>query len=60
MDEQKQKRVYEVAIPVQEIWVYRVEATSKEEALELANAGKGAQIHSISGNKGYVVEVKEK
>ena len=52
-------KTYEVGIPIKEVWIFRVKATSKKEAIRLAgwNSETVEQIGSTSGSKAYCIEV---
>lgn len=50
-------RVYEVGIPVNEILVFRVEASSAQEAFEKARSGEGEQICAVPGSRGFIFKV---
>ena len=56
----KRIKTYEVGIPVSEIWIFRVKATSKKEAFKKANwnSTEIEQIGSIAGKKKYCREVE--
>ncbi len=54
----KKKHYYEVGIPVREIWVMLVEATSLKEARKKVTNGEFvSQICSLEGNKGWIKKV---
>jgi len=51
--------VYEVGIPVKEVWIFRVSAKNAKEAYEkVRNNGAGEQICSVAGTKKFVKEIK--
>ena len=54
----KKIKTYEVGLAVNEVWVFRVEATSKKAALAEAQSGKGEQNCTITGKRGFVREIK--
>ena len=58
MKRKKPLYVYEVGIPVEEIWVMEVVAENRKEAKRLASMGKGEQTCSVSGGKGWVSKLR--
>lgn len=51
--------VYEVGIPVSEIWVMEVVASNRKEAKEKARGPDAHQVCSLAGTRGYVRRRRE-
>jgi hypothetical protein len=53
----KKKFVYHVGIPIKELWLYEVVATSATEARKIASI-KGHQFCSVAGSRGFVERIR--
>jgi hypothetical protein len=42
-------KLYEIHVPVGEIWVYEVEGKNPDDALRRLSAGEGQQTHTYAG-----------
>jgi hypothetical protein len=58
MTRKKKLYLYEVGIPVEEIWVMRVEAPNQKEARRLARGPTAEQVCSVAGSKSYVRRIR--
>lgn len=55
---EKKLKLYEVGVPVQQIWVMRVWAYNKQDAWDKAEGPEAIQVHSLSGTKRSVTEIE--
>ena len=51
--------VYEVGIPIREIWVMEVVASNRKEAVEKCRGNEATQVCTLAGIKGFVRRKRE-
>jgi hypothetical protein len=56
------KKLFEVGLPIQEVWVFQVHAESKEEVERMIADGDihsdWEQVYSIAGTRGFIREIE--
>jgi hypothetical protein len=57
------KKLFEVGIPIEEVWVFHVEAESKEDVERMIadrnyHTEEWLQVYSLAGSKGFIKEIK--